>query len=93
MDKTLDEFREEMYDFFHTPGEDGKTIAQDLERFDKDMEQLRPYLHMTEEEMQKAVPEGAYQIGGGSLVAWTGKAGFINYILLMKKELFPNEQK
>jgi len=48
---------------------------------------ISPYLHMTEEEMQKSIPDGMYELSGNELIAWTGKGGLIMSILAMQKEI------
>jgi len=53
------------------------------ERFRKLTE---PYLHMTEEEMKIAIPNGAYEISGNGYMAWTGKLGLIMCILQIQKQ-------
>jgi len=40
---------------------------------------------MTKEQMEKAIPEGYYDISGNGIVCVTGKYGFINSILKIQK--------
>lgn len=40
-------------------------------------------------ELEKEVPDGCYKVSdGATLIAYTGKLGFIQYTLIMEKELY-----
>ena len=62
--------------------------------FDRDLQDeldflklIDPYLAMTKEEMDIAVPHGAYKIGGSGFIGYTGKDGLINVILKYKEQM------
>lgn len=80
---TLDNFKEELYKFFS----DNPEKEKEFERNNEYMQKISPYLDMTEAQMNECIPDGAYDISGGGMVAWTGKGGFIMSILAMQKEL------
>lgn len=79
---TEEDFKKELADFFNTP-----EMKVEVEQNMAFMNQIQPYLHMTKEEMEKVIPDGAYEVGGSTMVMWTGKGGFIMTILAMQKEL------
>ena len=74
------EFLKEIYDSY--PG--GRENLEADQRF---MSLIQPYLHMTEEEMKVAIPNGCYELSGNGMIALTGKGGLIMTILAMQKEL------
>lgn len=74
---------EELTDFMISLHPEGKAGHERDERF---MTLISPYLHMTEEEMQIAIPHGCYEISGNGYVAMTGKGGLILTILEMQKQ-------
>ena len=41
--------------------------------------------------LDKEVPHGAYQIGTGSFVVWTGKLGYINYLVEPQRTIKHNQ--
>lgn len=80
---SLENFREELNSFMtKNPG-----YEKDFQREIDFMNLVSPYLKMTKEEMEKAVPNGGYDIGGSGIIAYTGKGGLIQVILNMQKEL------
>ena len=71
--------------FMNELHEEYKNKTPNYKQDEKFRELVRPYLHMTEDEMKVAIPHGCYTISGNGLIAMTGKGGLINVILLMQK--------
>lgn len=46
---------------------------------------------MTREELEKAVPDGAYHIKGVPWLIMTGKGGVINHILAIREKIVKQE--
>jgi len=42
--------------------------------------------------LNKDIPDGAYQIGSGKWVAWTGKLGYITYLVEIERTLRDNQK-
>jgi len=61
------------------------TTKEDLESTERSISSISPYIGMTKEQMEKAIPEGYYDISGNGIVCVTGKYGFINSILKIQK--------
>lgn len=41
--------------------------------------------------LDKEVPDGAYQIGSGKWIVWTGKLGYINYLVELRRHVKNNQ--
>lgn len=66
-------------------------LKQNIEDEARFLELISPYMKMTKEEMEKAIPDGAYNISSNGFVCITGKGGFINVLLQCQKNLNSNE--
>lgn len=83
--------KEEFKEKFDKVLESSPELKKDFEETKKFMKMISPYLNMTKEEMEKAIPEGAYNISSGRWRAMTGKAGLIQVILKVKEEFNTNK--